>query len=383
VDADVAFRAFAACDPLAEIEREGFHSAFQFGDDFADLMKLTGSCRGFNGACWSPWIWFDIDREGNLDSAFVDARRLASFVVDRYQLDEEALLLFFSGRKGAHIGLPTSLFQPAPSPTFHRVTRRFAEQLAESCGVQIDRSVYDRVRAFRAPNSRHPKSGLHKRRLSFGELLNLSVDRIVDLARRPEPFDVPTPPSENDRAKADWQEAMAAAGNRTTPRPSAVSRSTLNRGTLDFIREGAADGERHTRLFQAAANLAEFGCPGPLAHALLTEAALDSGLPPAEARRQIDCGLAHVGPRPIETTAAPPPSTAPTSPTDLQTRLAALWQSANAVNRSAKGVDEPMGHDRGDAHEPSGDDLAKIDPDALAFDFGANATPGPYGGDRR
>jgi hypothetical protein len=35
------------------------------------------------------------------------------------------------------------------------------------------------------------------------------------------------------------------------------------------------------------------GCPPPLAHALLTEAALDSGLPPSEVRRQIDCGLEH------------------------------------------------------------------------------------------
>jgi hypothetical protein len=37
-----------------------------------------------------------------------------------------------------------------------------------------------------------------------------------------------------------------------------------------------------------------FGCPPALAHALLTEAGLDSGLPPKEVRRQIDCGLGHV-----------------------------------------------------------------------------------------
>jgi hypothetical protein len=46
-------------------------------------------------------------------------------------------------------------------------------------------------------------------------------------------------------------------------------------------------------LFSAAANLAEFGCPPALAHALLTETALDSGLPPNDVRRQIDCGLSH------------------------------------------------------------------------------------------
>ena len=45
------------------------------------------------------------------------------------------------------------------------------------------------------------------------------------------------------------------------------------------------------RVYGAAANLAEFGCPPKLGHALLTESALDSGLSPAETRRQIECGL--------------------------------------------------------------------------------------------
>jgi hypothetical protein len=62
---------------------------------------------------------------------------------------------------------------------------------------------------------------------------------------------------------------------------------------MAFSREGTVDGERATSLSRAAANLAELECPADLAHALLTEAALDSGLTPSETRRQIDCGLAH------------------------------------------------------------------------------------------
>ena len=50
-------------------------------------------------------------------------------------------------------------------------------------------------------------------------------------------------------------------------------------------RDGAREGERHVRLFRAAANLAEFDGPPALAHALLTEAALDSGLTPSAVRR--------------------------------------------------------------------------------------------------
>ena len=67
----------------------------------------------------------------------------------------------------------------------------------------------------------------------------------------------------------------------------------IERSTLDFIRNGAGNGDRHRLLFSAAANLAEFGCPSELALELLNEAALDSGLLPSEVRRQIECGLKH------------------------------------------------------------------------------------------
>jgi hypothetical protein len=70
---------------------------------------------------------------------------------------------------------------------------------------------------------------------------------------------------------------------------------TLNRSTLEIIRDGStlATGDRHRLILSAAANLGEFGCPDELALALLMEPGLDSGLPPKEVRRQIECGLAH------------------------------------------------------------------------------------------
>src|SRR5581483_3828567 len=103
-----------------------------------------------------------------------------------------------------------------------------------------------------------------------------------------------------DQAAADWQAALQAVEREAegkAQRRAAVADGTprLNRATLDYIRDGADQGDRHRLLFSAAANLAEFGCPPALAHALLTETALDSGLPPADVRRQIDCGLNHVG----------------------------------------------------------------------------------------
>lgn len=295
VDWQAAFAGYADCDERAEVTSEAYLSAFTFGGEFRRHLAMRGTTKGYAGECFAVWLWFDIDRDGDLEAATRDARRLSAAAVDRYAIDGDSLLIFFSGRKGYHVGLPVSLFDAEPSTDFHRIARQFAERLAAVVGVVVDSGVYDRVRAFRAPNSRHPKTGLHKRRLEFGELLHLATAAILERAATPEPFELPDADAASDLAADDWQRAADAVRTQSTVaqqrRANAVA--TLNRQTLEFIRDGATAGDRHRLLFSAAANLAEFGCSAALAHALLSEAALDSGLPPSEVRRQIDCGLSH------------------------------------------------------------------------------------------
>ena len=296
VEWPTAFVAYASLDERIDVNDEAYLSAFTFGEDFRKHLDATGSTADFAGVCGGEFVWFDIDRT-DLEAARRDAARLCLCLAERYSLDDDALLVFFSGSKGFHVGLPTDLWQPTASGLFNLTARRLAEGLAASCEVVIDSGVFDKVRAFRAPNSRHPKTGLHKRALTLDELMRLSVERIQELAREPLAFDVPTVSTRCDQAAGDWQETVERVGQETEAvrdrraDPNRVSR--LNRGTLDFIRDGAGSGDRHRMLFSAAANLAEFGCPVELAHELLTEAALDSGLSPSETRRQIDCGLNH------------------------------------------------------------------------------------------
>jgi len=300
VDWQLAFTAYAACDQRSRVDTEAYLSAFTYGGAFRDHLASTGSTRGYSGPCGSSWLWFDLDRD-HIKAALMDARRLCVQLIDHFGVSEEVLLAFFSGCKGFHIGLPLAGFAPTPGPLFHRITRRIAEDIANMAGVAIDTGVYDKVRAFRAPNSRHPKTGWHKHRFTIDELLHLNAERIIELSATPEPFDLPDIQEgehRSSRLAADWAEAdeqvqkedktqaerRAAIANGDTP-------AKLNRQTLDFIRYGVAKGDRHRLLFSAAANLSEFDCPPDLAHALLTEAALDTGLPPSDVYRQISCGL--------------------------------------------------------------------------------------------
>src|SRR5262249_11452069 len=77
VDAGAALAAYAACDPRAEVERESYLSAFWFADDFRLHLEATGSSKSYNGVCWAPSVWWDIDHPDDPERALSDARRLA------------------------------------------------------------------------------------------------------------------------------------------------------------------------------------------------------------------------------------------------------------------------------------------------------------------
>jgi len=313
VDWPTAFRAYAACDARARVESEAYLSAFTFGDDFGDHLRATGSTRDFAGACWTPYLWFDIDREpadGGIEAALRDARKLLVTLQDVCGVAEGAMLLFYSGSKGFHIGIMTDLWAPTPGTDFHRVARRMAENVAEIAGVLIDSSIYDKVRAFRAPNSRHPKTGRYKRHLTADALLHMSEAAILKMAESPDEFDLPELPAEcADFLAADWDKATRQVKTEADARAEKLANGDapdkLNRLTLDFIREGATVGDRHRLCYSAAANLAEMGAPLPLCAALLTEAALDCGLAPMDVRRAIQNGWLSVQPAPATEGGAP------------------------------------------------------------------------------
>jgi hypothetical protein len=302
VSAPAAYAAYAACDPRCNLETESYLSAFWYGSEFRDYLSKFGGVKNYDGECWSPWLWFDVDREGDLGAAQRDTARLASHLVARYQIAPKDLLIFFSGSKGYHVGCPLS-WQPSPSVRFHLVARYLAERIAGDVGIAIDPAIYAKTQPFRSPNSRHAKTGLHKRRLSLDELSRVTIGEILEAARQPAPFNLgyPITPAPNELLRGRWVEAETEAAQAALlpSRPSktisteaaAQGEPRLNRATLEFIREGAAEGDRHRLLYSAAANLAEFECPPELAYALLLEPALDSGLSPSDAKRQIDCGL--------------------------------------------------------------------------------------------
>ena len=275
-------------------DREGYLSHFAFGPEMRSHVAANrGSVAGFAGPTWCRWLVLDIDR-ADLTDALDDARKLVSFLHDRYAESEDAVPVYFSGGKGFHVLVELAQC-PRPAIGFHAVARTFAEALANQAGVAIDTGIYDGNHIVRLPNTRHPRTGLFKRRIDAGDLFRLDIDRVRDHARHPAGDGLPSVPSCPANLPGDWNAAelatARAAADRAVRRESHSPDGRAPRCVLDLIRFGVPEGERHATLFRAAAWLAEQGSPPALVAALLTGPGRDIGLSPANVARQIQCGI--------------------------------------------------------------------------------------------
>jgi hypothetical protein len=198
--------------------------------------------------------------------------------------------------KGFHVELPVG-WTVEPTESVNAVCRVFAEQAAREIGITIDSGIYDRVHLFRCWNSRHPKTGLYKIRVELNDLLVSSAESIARRAILPIGFK-PPPGASSPSLVTAWNEAEQTVRHQVEERQVQRTRPTdvgLNALTRKLIvePESVEVGDRHRRLFSAAANLAEFGTIDDLIVSLLTEPGLDTGLPPREVERQIRTGIEH------------------------------------------------------------------------------------------
>jgi hypothetical protein len=301
VEAVAARAAYRRCDPRAQVDKEAYLSHFHFDESFREYLATTGSTRGFVGATWAEELVFDIDRENDMTAALDDTRRLVMSLVQVHAVPPHGMTVCFSGNKGFHVALPTRLWLADGGPSFHRVAGVFAVRLATTAEVRIDSSVYDRVRAIRAPNSRHPKTGLHKRHVPMEMLETATSGQVIELASQPAVFEAPDCNSLPivDSLVLEWATAKqtlaaeeAAVAERRASLMAGLAKPTLNRLTMEIIRgESIEPGDRHRLIYSAARDLAENGAPRHLIDSLLRESALDTGLPPREVDRQLECGF--------------------------------------------------------------------------------------------
>lgn len=293
---DSAFSAYLGGE--VDSDGEAYLSAFCYPKAFLDHVRAHGFA-GYTGPVYARYIPFDFDSADDPLAAIEHAQRFLCWLEGAASAELGAVIATFSGSKGAHLRLPVSDLGAEPSPDFPKVAKAFAALLGRDAGVKfLDTAIYDAARIFRLPNTRHPKTGRLCVPFSGGEFSRMKPDAVLAAGagdRRDAVPGIDAGATWSDWTLRDyWSRAADYVKRKAAAAPASASdREALNRSTLDFIRDGAGNGARHNRLFQAAANLGEFGADERLARALLSEAARDTGLPMAEIEKTIADGVRH------------------------------------------------------------------------------------------
>jgi hypothetical protein len=203
--------------------------------------KGNPTVRGFDKATWTPFLPLDFDHTKDPGIALQWLREVIRRL-DSWDVPRSAVRYYFSGQKGFHVEIPAALFGGfVPSTELHRCLKQAAGLILGD--IPYDGSVYDKLRLWRLPNSRHSKTGLYKVRLTPAEVLTLGIDEIRALAKAPR--DTEAIPdlvaiADDDWHAVDalvalWRAAQQAPAHEPRIVPDAITDEARDRQTMAAI----------------------------------------------------------------------------------------------------------------------------------------------------
>ncbi len=181
---------------VESFKRYGCYATYFFYSDellsYMSAQESAPTIAGYKGKVLAPFFPIDLDHP-DMSPALVAARRLTGFLLERWQIDSNAIQIYFSGAKGFHLMLDTRIFgKILPSKNlplvFDSLRRHLALELPENLRETIDLGIKDRLRLLRLPNTIHEKSKLYKVNVSLEELQRLTPPEIRECARSPRPL---------------------------------------------------------------------------------------------------------------------------------------------------------------------------------------------------
>ena len=146
-----------------------------FTDDVQTYFNLhKNSCSGYSGNSFSPFLPIDID---NIETDPAD------IINQLYDWGVEDFNFYFSGSKGYHIEIPSSLLGVSPCDNLPERYKYVASQL----NIEADTSLYKRNQLYRLPNTLNSNSQLYKILLNPDDILSgMTLGDIKELARDPQ-----------------------------------------------------------------------------------------------------------------------------------------------------------------------------------------------------
>jgi hypothetical protein len=248
-------------DALPAVPRDCFATWHRFPKAYAKHVQDRGTVSGYDGASYADFLPIDFDGAdlGQVQQQVRDFLRVleVNLEVDGLQ----GVRVFFSGAKGFHVCLSSALFGGwKPSVDLPRMLKDLAQRITE--GFETDPAIYDQNRLLRLPNTINSKSGLWKVPLPAGEVIQETIDTIVDeFAQQPRQV---TWAAWDDVTASPVCEAMWASVSRQEPRGAPQLSTEI------LFRTGMREGDgRDKQAFSIARYCRNHGFPEGVTNQLL------------------------------------------------------------------------------------------------------------------
>lgn len=229
----------------AEPQGECYTSIYRF--DSAVLKHESLADLGDSIRFYSDYLVFDFDNANSLDHALQDTTemvRALNSMGAKYEV-------YFSGRKGFHILVPSCQFSFTPTND-ESILKRMATLFAGRFDT-FDRTIYNKTRIFRLPNTLNEKGGLYK--VPVPGIEQLGVSDILGLAKEPCFVDYPLP---HKYPKHPMLLRMYDDAKQKVNRYRQAADPKESYGDWGIIKQ-ASEGKRNETLYGMARDLARHG----------------------------------------------------------------------------------------------------------------------------
>jgi hypothetical protein len=258
------------------------HEKMANGVDFrVSVLRYKLPAPEDNEMCISP-LFFDIDVKGKPGKALEDTRKVLEYLRNDLRIEEPYPQIWFSGQKGFHVLVHEEVLGIEAHTSLQEILKSAVDQVVGVLGIKsIDKQIYSRRRIMRYENTRHPDTGLYKIELSFDEVMSLTIDQIMDLAKSPRrlqrlvPLDQYVP---SDYAKHWWSSIVQDWNNRKQLeqlKPKAKLKRIENNEepmcVRFFMENGAPDGQRNKTTYVLASYFLNQGVPKEHTESMMIE----------------------------------------------------------------------------------------------------------------
>lgn len=137
---------------------DNYRGLFYYSDDILKHVADNNTVSGFKGKSFAPYLVWDFD-SSEPEEARTDAMELIGRLIDNYDVQEDEIAIFFSGKKGFHIEVSTAGIKNI-GDTLHENTpvhiRKICLTIADGLKT-LDRGIYNLNRLYRISGTLHNK----------------------------------------------------------------------------------------------------------------------------------------------------------------------------------------------------------------------------------